>query len=180
MVKSNLHGHTKQIGYPESCIRKRNRGDTGASVRGYAIRPAGRSSRAHEISLRISPMAAETDSSSTPAPTPTSCTLHRLSCRLSSPLTRRSSFPLLHAAKPIRDLKASVPINYHPNQCRGLWYRIICQIIAAGWGQVPPCQRPYPHGNFCSGWALPALPNLLMEVIVRSRAAVRLPAPLDC
>lgn len=86
-----------------------------------------------------------------------------LSCRLSSSLTGCSIFPLLQAAKPIRDLKASVPINYHPNQCRGLWYRIICQIIADGRGQVPLCHRPYPHGNFCSGWALSALPSLLME-----------------
>lgn len=57
---------------------------------------------------------------------------------------------------------ASLPINYHPNQCRGLWYRIICQISADGWGQVPLCHRPYPHGNLCSGWALLTLPNLLM------------------
>lgn len=68
----------------------------------------------------------------------------------------------LHPAKPIRDLRASLPINYHPNQCRGLWYRIICQISADGWGQVPLCHRPYPHGNLCSGWAPLTLPNLLM------------------
>lgn len=60
----------------------------------------------------------------------------------------------LYPAKPIRDLRASLPLNYHPNQCRGLWYRIICQISADGWGQVPLCQRPYPRGNLCSGWAL--------------------------
>lgn len=68
----------------------------------------------------------------------------------------------LHPAKPIRDLRASLPINYHPNQCRDLWYRIICQISADGWEQVPMCHRPYPHGNLCSGLALLTLPNLLM------------------
>lgn len=45
---------------------------------------------------------------------------------------------LWHPTKPIRDLSASIPINYHPNQCRALWYRIICQISADGLGQVPP------------------------------------------
>lgn len=68
----------------------------------------------------------------------------------------------LHPAKPIRDLRASLPINYHPNQCRGLWYRIICQISADGWGQIPLCHRPHPRGNLCSGWACLMLPNLLM------------------
>ena len=68
----------------------------------------------------------------------------------------------LHPAKPIRDLRASLPINYHPNQCRGLWYRIICQISADGWGQVLLCHRPHPHGNLCLGRAPLTLPNLLM------------------
>lgn len=79
---------------------------------------------------------------------------------LSSHLPQHISLP--HPAKPIRDLRASIPINYHPNQCRGLWYRIICQISADGLGQVPLCHRPYPHGNLCQGWALPVLPNPLM------------------
>lgn len=84
----------------------------------------------------------------------------------------------LHPAKPIRDLRASLPINYHPNQCKGLWYRIICQISADGWGQVPLCQRPYPHGNLCSGWSLLTLHNLLMAshcVLQDSHPAAQFP-----
>lgn len=27
MVKSNLHGHTKQIGYPESCMKRKTHRD---------------------------------------------------------------------------------------------------------------------------------------------------------
>lgn len=93
---------------------------------------------------------------------PRSPALYSLTRWLSFPLTRHVS-PSPHPAKPIRDLRASPPINYDPNQCRGLWYRIICQISADGWGQVPLCYRPYPCGNLCSGWALLMLPNLLME-----------------
>lgn len=92
---------------------------------------------------------------------PRSLALYSLTCWLSFLLTRHVS-PSPHPAKPIRDLRASPPINYDPNQCRGLWYRIICQISADGWGQVPLCYRPYPCGNLCSGWALLMLPNLLM------------------
>lgn len=113
------------------------------------------------MSLEISPISVEMTLSSRSPRCLAPCSVTLLSAVLSSHMLQHI-FPL-HAAKPIRDLKASVPINYHPNQSRGLWYRIICQIIANGWGQVPLCHRPYPHGNFCSGWALPALPSLLME-----------------
>lgn len=76
MVKSNLHGHTKQIGYPESCIRKRNRGDTGASVREYAIRTACRISRAQNFIRKLSNCDGDRLLQYIP---PTSCTLLRLS-----------------------------------------------------------------------------------------------------
>lgn len=140
--------------------RKRNRNthrdDLGGSVKKYTMHIVCRNCISHKLSLKVQMR----QSSVVFFQDLLSCTLYLWLAVLFSHLPQHNS--LLHPAKPIRDLRASLPINYHPNQCRGLWYRIICQISADGWGQVPLCHRPYPHGNLCSGWALLMLPNLLV------------------
>lgn len=81
---------------------------------------------------------------------------------LSFPPLLSSSIPFciplssLCSVKPIRDSSAFHPINYIPNQCRPLWYRIICQVTADGWVQVPHSQRLCPPGNLSAPVYSPA------------------------
>lgn len=158
MAKSNLYGHSNKLDIPTATLERETetRGGHGLLCTIFTVRVVWWNLPnfiLNSLKVQMRPSAVSIF--------PRSPALYALTCWLSFPLTRHIS-PSPHPAKPIRDLRASPPINYDPNQCRGLWYRIICQISADGWGQVPPCYRPYPCGNLCSGWALLMLPNLLM------------------
>lgn len=161
MVKSNLHGHTNKLDILKVALEKETATQRWhvwfckkKKIHDYCVEEVHVSQNSILNYLKLY----KRQSSLVYFPDHLHSTL--LLAVLSSHLPQHIS--LLHPAKPIRDLRASIPINYHPNQCRGLWYRIICQISADGLGQVPLCHRPYPHGNLCQGWALPMLPNLLM------------------
>lgn len=164
MVKSNLHGHTNKLDILTVALEKETETQRWHGCfckKKYTIHIVCRNCISRKISIGIlSECKWGRVLSCISQISHTALSLPLLLAVLSSHLPQHIS--PLHPAKPIRDLRASLPINYHPNQCRGLWYRIICQISTDGWGQVPLCHRPHPHGNLCSGWALPTLPNLLM------------------
>lgn len=92
MVKSNLHGHTKQIGYPESCTkRKTHRDDIVASANKQKKKEGIYDAYHHPCQSRMAPskiilISFKVDEAHGAA--------HQSACQLSPfPLTRRSLFP---------------------------------------------------------------------------------------